>query len=71
MYVPSVEEKMTAALQSAPEVVHSEFIEQLDYNERRGLLDTARDMERRNLLKRDVSQIVDGKLVLRYLRVTE
>lgn len=70
MYVVSVQEKLTKALQSAPEVLHSEFVAGLEHHERIGLLDTVREMERNKLLKRDVTKKDErGKMVLRYLRV--
>ena len=68
MYVKSVEEKLTSALQANETVNYGEFAAQLNFPEQRGLLDTVRDMEKRGLLRRDLSEKVDGKAVLRILR---
>lgn len=69
MYVKSVEEKLTSALQANPAVNYGEFAKTLDYQEQRGLLDTVRVMEKSGKLKRDLSEKVDNKAVLRILRV--
>lgn len=70
MYVVSVQEKLTRALQNAPAVTHAEFVQGLEHHERIGLLDTVREMERNGLLKRDLSQRDErGKMILRYVRV--
>jgi hypothetical protein len=70
MYVVSVQEKLTAALQSTPSVTHDEFVKGLQHNERLGLLDTVREMQRKGLLRRDISERdADGKMVLRYVRI--
>lgn len=70
MYVKSVEDKVSQALQSAPEVLHATLLDGLTHQERLGLIDTIREMERQGLLKRDIStRDANGKLVLRYLRV--
>lgn len=70
MYVKSVEEKLTAALQASPAVSHASILVGLEHRERIGLLDTVREMERQGLLKRDLSERDErGKMVLRYLRV--
>lgn len=70
MYVVSVEEKLTAALQNAPAVTHEAIIQDMQHHERIGFIDTVREMERNGLLKRDLSERdANGKRVLRYLRV--
>lgn len=70
MYVASVEEKLTAALQAAPAVTHQQIVQGMEHQERIGFLDTVREMERNRLLKRDLSERDEkGKRVLRYLRV--
>jgi len=70
MYLASLQEKISLALQTSPELVHSEFVKSLDHREQIALLDTVREMQKRKLLKRDISQKTeDGKMILRYLRV--
>jgi len=69
MYLESLREKIAAKLQSNPTLVHSQLIEELNHNERQALLDTVREMEKRGVLTRDLSEKnADGKSILRYLR---
>lgn len=70
MYVKSVEEKVSSALQASPAVTHAQIVEGMEHHERIGLLDTVREMERNGLLKRDLSERDErGKRILRYIRV--
>jgi hypothetical protein len=70
MYVKSVEEKLTSALQASPAVTHAQILEGLEHQERLGLLDTVREMQRNGLLKRDLTERDErGKPILRYIRV--
>jgi hypothetical protein len=70
MYSKSLEAKIVQALQSKPEVLHSELLVGLEHGERLAMLDTVREMARNGLLKRDISQKdANGRMILRYLRV--
>lgn len=69
MYVKSVEELLKQKLQAKPEVLHSELLDGLTHQERIGLVDTIREMERSKLLKREMWRNEQGKLVPRYIRV--
>ncbi len=70
MYVKSVEDKLKSALQTSPAVTHAQIVEGMEHQERIGLLDTVREMERNGLLKRDLTQRDErGKMILRYIRV--
>jgi hypothetical protein len=69
MYVKSVEDLLTTRLQAKPEVDHSELLDGLTHQERLGLIDTIREMERTGKLKRTMARNEQGKLVPRYVRV--
>lgn len=71
MYVQEFADKVTAALQANAVVDHAALIGNLTHQERLGVLDTIREMERQGKLKRDMTQrdATTGKLVLRYVRV--
>ena len=65
-----LEDKIVQALQANPALEHGVFAATLEHRDRQYLLDTVRDMERRGLLRRDLTLKRDGKAVLRYLRGT-
>lgn len=65
----SVEQKLRDALQANPVVVHEAFVDTLDHREKIMLLDTVRDLQKRGVLKRDISEKVEGHAVLKYVRV--
>ena len=69
MYVESFAQKVKDALQANPVVDHSALIQNLTHQENLGVVDTLREMQRRNELKRELQRGEDGKLVLRYARV--
>lgn len=69
MYVKSVEDLLTARLQAKPEVGHAELLDGLTHQERIGLVDTIREMERTGKLKRTMQRNESGKLVPVYVRV--
>jgi hypothetical protein len=69
MYVKSVDDLLTTRLQAKPEVLHSELLDGLTHQERIGLVDTIREMERAGKLKRTLQRNESGKLVPVYLRV--
>ena len=69
MYVKSVEDLLTTRLQAKPEVPHAELLDGLTHQERLGLLDTIREMERNGKLKRTMQRNELGKLVPVYVRV--
>lgn len=64
-----LEEKLISSLTAQGAVEHETLIASLDARERFMLLATVRDMEKRGLLKRDLSEKRDGRAVLRYVRV--
>lgn len=69
MYVKSVETLLVTRLQAKPEVLHSELLDGLTHQERIGLIDTIREMERAGKLKRTMQRNTEGKLVPVYVRV--
>ena len=69
MYVKSVEDLLTTRLQAKPEVGHAELLDGLTHQERLGLIDTIREMERAGKLKRTMQRNESGKLVPVYVRV--
>lgn len=69
MYVKSVEDLLTTRLQAAPSVNHADLLEGLTHQERLGLIDTIREMERTGKLKRTMQRNELGKLVPVYVRV--
>lgn len=69
MYVKSVEDLLTTRLQAKASVPHSELLDGLTHQERLGLIDTIREMERTGKLKRTLQRNESGKLVPVYVRV--
>jgi hypothetical protein len=69
MYVKSLEDKFKTALQASPSVTHESIVDGLTHQERIGMLDTVREMERLGMLRRDLSERdANGRRVLRYVR---
>jgi len=68
--MPTLQEKVLAAMQPTGVVEHEVLVETLDYNERFHLLNTVRDMQKAGLLKRDIDEKRDGRRVLKYRKVT-
>lgn len=66
----TVETKLLEALEAAEAVDHETFVEGLDHREKIMLLQTARDLQKRGLLVRDLSERREGRRVLRYIRPT-
>lgn len=65
-----LEDKIVAMLVTNPTLEHETLQAGLNFSERQWLLSTVRDMEQRNILRRDLTLKRDGKAVLRYLRVS-
>lgn len=63
--------KIEAALNDNPVIEHEQFVQTLDYRERRSLLPVVRDMEKQGILRRDISEKRQGRFVLKYIRVQE
>ena len=65
-----VENKLLQAVQASGVVEHETFVGSLDHRECLNLLPTVRDMEKRGLIRRDISEKRDNRRVLKYVRVT-
>lgn len=65
----SVEQKLRDAIQAQGTVTHEDFIQTLDHREKIMLLDTVRELQKRGVLKRDISEKVEGRSVLKYVAV--
>lgn len=69
MYVESLATKVKTALQSSQAVTHESLLSGLSHEERVGMLDTLRQLEKEGVLNRDLSlRDENGRMILRYVR---